>query len=91
LKIEQLKLLEKHELAPNLVPSNSLSFATSIKVHRDARLVKELLGGTDQINYFSKEWLFGQILALGGAAELIDPQLRAEFLTRVQASQNQYL
>ena len=90
-KIDSLNMLDRQELAPNDVPSESISYRTEIKVHREARLVKELLGGLDEVQYFSKDWLLGQVLALGGAVELLDPQLRRELSHRVQASQNQYL
>ena len=90
-KIDSLNVLDRQELAPNDVPSESISYRTAIKVHRDARLVKELLGDLEEVQYFSRDWLLGQVLALGGAVELLDPQLRREFTHRVQTSQNQYL
>ena len=90
-KIESLSVLDRQELAPNDVPSESITYGARIKVHRDARLVKELLGDLEEVQYFSKEWLLGQVLALGGAVELLDPQLRQELSHRVQTSQNQYL
>ena len=90
-KIDSLNVLDRQELAPNDVPSESISYKTEIKVHRDARLVKELLGDLEEVQYFSKDWLLGQVLALGGAVELLDPQLRREFTHRVQTSQKQYL
>lgn len=90
-KIEKLQVLERSELIPNHVPTNSEPFMTRIKVHHSARRVRELLGALDDIQYFSKEWLLSQVLALGGAVELLDPELRASLLARIQASQNQYL
>ena len=90
-KIGELALLNKHELAPNSVPSDSNLQTTRIKVHRDARLVKETLGSGETVSYYSKDWLFSQVLALGGAVELLDSQLKTELLNRVQASQNLYL
>lgn len=90
-KIGELALLSKHELAPNSVPSESNVQTTRIKVHRDARLVKETLGSVETVSFYSKDWLFSQVLALGGAVELLDSQLKTELLNRVQASQNLYL
>ena len=90
-RIDRLDLLETQELAPNNVPSESIAYRTKIRVHHDARLVKELLGNLEEVQYFSKEWLFRQVLAFGGAVELLEPGLRQEFLNLVQTSQNQYL
>ena len=90
-KIDDLKVLERSELIPNSVPTINQPLITRIKVHHSARLVRELLGGVDEIQYFSMEWLLSQVLALGGAVELVDPVLRASLLARIQASQNQYL
>lgn len=90
-RIESLEILPDQELAPNHVPSESKALKTTIKVHRDARRVRELFGATEEIQYFSKEWLLQQILALGGAVELLDPTLRSELRELAKASQGLYL
>ena len=89
-KIDTLEVLDKQELAPNVVPSDSVTHTTRIKVHRDSRLVKEMLGGLEEVHFFTKEWLFGAVAALGGAVELLDQGLRAEFLERIRGSEELY-
>ena len=89
-KIDSLEVLGEQELAPNIVPSDSVTHATGIKVHRDARLVKEMLGGLEEVQFFTKEWLFGAVAALGGAVELTDQALRFEFLERIRGSEELY-
>lgn len=90
-RISSLNVLDVHELAPNEVPTESLSFATRIKTHHSARRVRESLGGTNEIQYYSSAWLISQVMALGGAVELIDEQLRAQILAKLKASQSLYL
>ena len=90
-RIDSLEVLESRELAPNDVPSESKPFTTRIKVHRDARRVREVFGATDEIQYFSKDWLLQQIFAFGGAVELLDPTLRSEAHELAKASQGLYL
>lgn len=90
-RIDSLKVLEMKELAPNEVTSENKPLQTKIKVHRDARRIREIFGSIDEIQYFSKEWLLQQILALGGAVELLDPVLRNDIQRLVKASQGQYL
>ena len=90
-KIENLEILNRSELIPNHVPSSNKPFSTRIKVHHSARRVGEVLGGIDEIQYFSTDWLLSQVLALGGAVELLDPNLRKLLLAQIQASQKQYL
>ena len=90
-KIESLKITDNQELAPNLVPSNETPKTTKIATHKEKRLVREALGNSEQIDYFSVEWLISETMALAGAVELEDPQLRAQILTRVKASQSLYL
>ena len=89
-RIDSLELLDIHELAPNEVPSDSKPLRTKIKVHRDARRVREVFGATEEIQYFSKDWLFQQVFAFGGAVELIDPSLRSELQALLHASQSLY-
>lgn len=89
-RIEALEILAKSELAPNEVPAQSSPNRTTLKVHRQARLVRETLGGNSEIEYFSKEWLISEVMGLGGAVELTDPELRATILNRVKASQALY-
>jgi predicted DNA-binding transcriptional regulator YafY len=90
-KIESLKITDNQELAPNLVPSNETPKTTKIATHKEKRLVREALGNSEQIDYFSVEWLISETMALAGAVELLDPQLRAQILARVKASQSLYL
>lgn len=90
-KIESLKITDNQELAPNLVPSNETPKTTKIATHKEKRLVREVLGNSEQIDYFSVEWLISETMALAGAVELEDPQLRAQILARVKASQSLYL
>jgi predicted DNA-binding transcriptional regulator YafY len=90
-KIESLKITDNQELAPNLVPSNETPKTTKIATHKEKRLVREALGNSEQIDYFSVEWLISETMAFAGAVELEDPQLRAQILARVKASQSLYL
>jgi predicted DNA-binding transcriptional regulator YafY len=90
-KIESLKITDNQELAPNLVPSNETPKTTKIATHKEKRLVREVLGNSEQIDYFSVEWLISETMAFAGAVELEDPQLRAQILARVKASQSLYL
>ncbi len=90
-KIESLEITDNQELAPNLVPSNETPKTTKIATHKEKRLVREALGNSEQIDYFSVEWLISETMALAGAVELEDPQLRAQILARVKASQSLYL
>ena len=90
-KIESLKTLELSEVIPNQVPSISHPLSTKIKVHHSARRVRELFGSIDEIQYFSTEWLLSEVMAMGAAVELLDPQLQQALKARIQASQNQYL
>ena len=90
-RISSLTVLEIQELAPNEVPTETSPLSAQIKTHRSARRVRESLGGTNEIQYFSNEWLVSQVMALGGAVELIDEQLRAQILAKLEASQSLYL
>lgn len=90
-KIDNLRILDKQELPPNEVPNNQESFSTPIKVHRNPRLVREIFGSTEVIEYFSEDWLISEVIALGGAVELLEPTLRAKLRARVMAGQNLYL
>ena len=90
-KISELEITEIKELAPNIVPSSGISNLAQIKTHKNARLVRESLGNTETVNYFSKDWLIGEVMSLAGACELLDPQLRAEILSKAVASKNLYL
>ena len=89
-RIESLEILAKSELAPNEVPSQSAPNQTSIKVHHQARRVRETLGGNSEVQYFSKEWLISEVMAMGGAIELTDPELRESILERIKTSQSLY-
>ena len=90
-KIENLEITDQKELAPNTVPSSKVNHTTQIKVHKNARLVRETLGGTSEINYFSRDWLIGEVLALGGSCEIVEPEIRAELLSKAVASKMLYL
>ena len=90
-RINTLEISAISELAPNIVPSDSHLQNAQIKVHHNARRVRESLGGKEDIQYFSTEWLISEVMALGGAVELLDPKLRAEIKERAQTSQKLYL
>ena len=93
-KIENFQILAISELAPNVVPSESKPKRAKIRIHHSARLVRESLGidsGQDEVEFFSTQWLLSQVLALGGAAELLDEDLRVEINKRIRASQALYL
>jgi proteasome accessory factor C len=90
-RIDSLQILENTELAPNEVPTQSHKYTAKIIVHSDARRVRECLGGTSEIQFFSKEWLISQVMSLGGAVELSDPDLRAQIFAKIKASQAIYL
>lgn len=90
-RINTLEISAISELAPNIVPSDSHLQNAQIKVHHSARRVRESLGGKEDIQYFSTEWLISEVMALGGAVELLDPKLRAEIKERAQTSQKLYL
>lgn len=90
-RINTLEISAISELAPNVVPSDSHLQNAQIKVHHNARRVRESLGGKEDIQYFSTEWLISEVMALGGAVELLDPKLRAEIKERAQTSQKLYL
>lgn len=99
-RIETLELSNVKALIPNEVSSSSQKFYASIKIHKETRLACETLGlkiedihekVTEEITFYSREWLVGQALALGGSIELLDPDLRAELAKRAQAGKNLYL
>jgi len=98
-RIEALDILEGKELPPNSVGSEDTKFETKIRIHRQARLVREALGipigvNTSEpitIQYFSKNWLLDLALSFGGAIELLEDRLRSEMRERILASQNLYL
>ena len=86
-----MKVLDLQELAPNVVPSQEEKLGTKIKVHAGLRRVRETFGDIELIEYHSQDWLLGQVMALGGDVELLDPKLRGALLERIQASKNLYL
>ena len=90
-RIDALEVLEIAELAPNEVPTQNSPKNTTIKVNHSARRVRETLGGTSDIEYFSKDWLVSEVMALAGAVELTEPELRAQILFKIKASQALYL
>lgn len=90
-RIENLEVLANSELAPNNVPATSSKKGSAIIVHSNQRLARELLGSTDNVEYFSDEWLVQQILALGGAVEAITPVIRSEISNRAKAALALYI
>lgn len=99
-RIDSLRLTESKALIPNEVTSSNQKYFTSIRIHRDIRLVSEVFGFsaeishekiTQEISFYSREWLINEALALGGSIELLDPELRAELAKRAQAGKNLYL
>jgi proteasome accessory factor C len=90
-RIENLEVLANSELAPNDVPATSSKKSSSIIVHSNQRLTRELLGSTDNVEHFSDEWLVQQILALGGAVEAITPAIRSEISNRAKAALALYI
>ena len=73
------------------MPTQNIVKNSPIKVHHSARRVRETLGGTENVQYFTDDWLISETLAMAGAVELLDPQLRAQILVRLKASQSLYL
>ena len=99
-RINSLEITDIKALIPNEVTSSNQKFSTSIRIHKDTRLVFEIFGlkmednhekVMQEISFFSKEWLLSEALALGGGIELLDPELRAELAKRAQAGKNLYL
>lgn len=94
-RIEDIEILDTRELPPNSVASQNFIYETKIRILRNARLVREMLGldreDSSIVRYFSKDWLFEQTLALAGAVELLDTELRSELRERIWTSQNLYL
>ena len=90
-KILELVILPTKELPPNDAPTQSAKQKFPIKTHRKARLVLETLGGVEEVEVFSTDWLLSQSMALAGAVELLAPDLRQELAARARASQNLYL
>ena len=99
-RIETLEVTSETAMAPNDVASADNLQNTPVKVHRDARKVRESFGLTEANNYekvinevsfFSKDWLLREILGLGGSVELLDPVLRQELAQKAAAGKNLYL
>jgi hypothetical protein len=86
-----LKKLEVRELPPNDVASSEIKFDAKIKTHSNQRLVREVLGGTQDISFFSKEWLTCEIMALGGNVEALTPEIRLLISEKARAGKNLYL
>jgi proteasome accessory factor C len=90
-RITSLELLEAKELAPNDVVSADVKEKALIETHSNSRSVREVFGSTEEITYFSKEWALREVMAFGGAVEVITAELRSEIATRAQAGKNLYL
>lgn len=99
-RIESLKLTGYKVIAPNDVSSLDKMRSTPIKVHREARRVRESFAISGPLNhekvigdlsYYSTEWLLREVMALGGSVELLEADLRQELVARATAGKNLYL
>ena len=99
-RIDSLEVTAEKGIAPNEVVSAENKQTTSIKVHKDARRVREAFGLAQvhnhekvisEVSFYSKEWLLREILGLGGSVELLDPAMRKELALKVAAGKNLYL
>lgn len=90
-RIEQLEVLDELELPPNDVASHEVKHQATIKVHENLRLVREVFGGTDQITFYSQEWLAREIMAQGGGVEALTPEIRQKVSQKARAGKNLYL
>jgi proteasome accessory factor C len=90
-RIEDLVLLDVTELPPNEVASSDVKHQAMIKVHSNKRSIREIFGGTSEINFFSKEWLSCEIMAQGGSVEAITPEIRQIISQKARAGKNLYL
>lgn len=90
-KINDAELLNRSELPPNSIPSSNKEFSASLKVHRNQRLVREIFGGVDTVQFFSENWFMSQVLSLGSDVEVLTEPYRSLVRERAMASENLYL
>ena len=90
-KIKDAELLNRSELPPISAPSATKEFSASLKIHRNQRLVREIFGGVDNVQFFSKEWFISQVLSLGADVEVLTEPYRSQVRNRAMASENLYL
>ena len=90
-KIKNAELLNRSELPPISAPSATKEFSASLKIHRNQRLVREIFGGVDNVQFFSKEWFISQVLSLGADVEVLTEPYRSQVRNRAMASENLYL
>ncbi len=90
-RIEKLELLEISELPPNEVASSEVKHQALIRAHFNQRAAREIFGGVNQINYYSREWLAREIMAQSGSVEAITPEIRLIVSQKARAGKNLYL
>lgn len=90
-RIDSLEITNNKELAPNIVENLDDQKICSIRTHEQSRRVRETLGDVANVQFFSEEWLIGELMALGGAVEVLDSEIRSKLRDRAVASQNLYL
>ena len=90
-KINAAKVLEKSELPPNSELSSSKQFSANLKVHRNQRLVREIFGGIETVQFFSEDWFVSQVLSLGSDVEVLTEPYRSQVREKAMASENLYL
>lgn len=90
-KIQTLEVLDKAELPPNEVESSEILHRAKIKAHARARTVREIFGSTDEINFYSKEWLIRETLAMAGDVEALTPDIRQKVRDLALAGKKLYL
>ena len=90
-RIDSLEITNSKELAPNIVENLEEQKICSIRTHEQSRRVRETLGDAAKVQFFSEEWLIGELMALGGAVEVLDNEIRSKLRDRAVASQNLYL
>ena len=90
-KISEAQLLNRSELPPISAPSATKEFSAALKVHRNQRLVREIFGGLENVQFFSKEWFISQVLSLGADVEVLTEPYRSQVRDRAMASENLYL
>ena len=90
-RIDSLQVTESKELAPNIVENIDEQKSCLIRTHEQSRRVRETLGDAANVQFFSEEWLISELMALGGAVEVLDSEIRSKLRERAVASQNLYL
>ena len=90
-KIGDAELLNRSELPPNSAPSSTREFSATLKIHRNQRLVREIFGGVENVQFFSEEWFISQVLSLGADVEVLTEPYRSQVRKRAMTSENLYL